>query len=158
MFFWISVGFVTAWAPYAVVSFLFIFHKEHLYMAPQGFVFPALFAKRSHVYNPFIYFYFNKTFRRELRRLLLSLWLACVLGGNRVRVHTPAELQYPIHIQLQERAVVQKATFGLSQGRTRSKGRRKGNAAQSDSGGVLGRPVCTCWGSPSKKSPRHLGQ
>uniref|UniRef100_A0A3P9AUW8 Opsin-5 n=1 Tax=Maylandia zebra TaxID=106582 RepID=A0A3P9AUW8_9CICH len=85
MFFCISLGFVIAWAPYAVVSFLFIFHKEHRYMAPEGFVFPALFAKSSHIYNPFIYFYFNKTFQRELHRLLLSTYHK--LGGNRVGVH-----------------------------------------------------------------------
>ncbi|XP_037305018.2 opsin 8, group member c [Pungitius pungitius] len=154
MFFCISLGFVVAWAPYAVVSFLFIFHKERLYMAPGGFVFPALFAKSSHVYNPFIYFYYNKTFRRELRHLLPWWWP--VPGWNRVRVHTPAELQYPIHIQLQDRAAVQKRTFGLSQ--DGGKGRRKGRAAQSDSGRVPGRPVYTCWGSPAERSPRHLGQ
>uniref|UniRef100_A0A8C9WU42 Opsin 8, group member c n=1 Tax=Sander lucioperca TaxID=283035 RepID=A0A8C9WU42_SANLU len=72
MFFCISLGFVIAWAPYTIVSFLFIFHKGSQYMAPEGFVFPALFAKSSHIYNPFIYFYFNKPFQKELRCLLLS--------------------------------------------------------------------------------------
>ncbi|XP_061602965.1 opsin 8, group member c [Cololabis saira] len=106
MFFCISLGFVIAWAPYAVVSFLFIFHKEPWYMAPEGFVLPALFAKSSHIYNPFIYFYFNKTFRRELRCLLLSSYRR--LGGNRVGVHVSVDQQapHPIHIQLQERGCV----------------------------------------------------
>lgn len=146
MFFCISLGFVVAWAPYAIVSFLFIFHKENRYMAPEGFVFPALFAKSSHIYNPFIYFYFNKTFQQELRRLLLSLWPK--LGGNRVGVHTATVLQapsHPIHIQLQERGCVQKKNFGLSQDRTYSNSK--------GSNRVVGRPVYACWGSKNAPSP-----
>ncbi|XP_075303498.1 LOW QUALITY PROTEIN: opsin-5 [Anarrhichthys ocellatus] len=152
MFFCISLGFVIAWAPYAVVSFLFIFHKENKYMAPEGFVFPALFAKSSHIYNPFIYFYFNKTFRRELRCLLLPLWPT--LGGNQVSVHSATGHQHPIHIQLQERACVQNRPFGLSRDPTLSKS--KGKAVHNSGNPVPGRPVCTCWGSPSKKSSHHL--
>ncbi|KAL2082531.1 hypothetical protein ACEWY4_022349 [Coilia grayii] len=103
MFFCISMGFVVAWAPYTVVSFLYIFHKEDLYMAPAGFVFPALFAKSSHVYNPFIYFYFNRAFRQELRALL---WGLCPgVEPNRVGTHSPP-IPVPavpgIQIQLQE--------------------------------------------------------
>ncbi|XP_034383421.1 opsin 8, group member c [Cyclopterus lumpus] len=155
MFFCISLGFVIAWVPYAVVSLLFIFHRESQYMAPEGFVFPALFAKSSHVYNPFIYFYFNKTFRRELRCLLLSFWPK--LGGNRVSVHNAMVIQHPIHIQLQERARVPKRTFGLSQDQTLSKNKDKA-MHRSGSNPVPGRPVYTCWGSTSKKSLHHLGQ
>ncbi|XP_033847238.1 opsin 8, group member c [Periophthalmus magnuspinnatus] len=106
MFFCISLGFITAWAPYAVVSFLFIFHKGSGYMAPEGFVLPALFAKSSHIYNPFIYFYFNKTFQRDLRHLLSS---ACPsLGRNRVGVHLgPGHPgPHPIHIQMMEQPKV----------------------------------------------------
>ncbi|XP_036941379.1 opsin 8, group member c [Acanthopagrus latus] len=152
MFFCISLGFVIAWAPYAVVSFLFIFHKEHHYMAPEGFVFPALFAKSSHIYNPFIYFYFNKTFQREVRCLLLSVWPK--LGGNRVGVHISAGHQvpsHPIHIQLQERGCVQKKNFSLSQ--DRPQGKSKGKAAHTSSNPARSRPVYTCWGSTSKNAP-----
>ncbi|XP_076613029.1 opsin 8, group member c [Chaetodon auriga] len=162
MFFCISLGFVIAWAPYAVVSFLFIFHKGNWYMAPEGFVFPALFAKSSHIYNPFIYFYFNKTFQQEFRRLLLSFWPK--LGGNRVGVHISMGHQapsHPIHIQLQERGCVHKKSFGLSQDRTFSKG--KGRATHTSSNRVLSRQVYVCWGSkntppilnnkPAKDSP-----
>ncbi|XP_029281898.1 opsin 8, group member c isoform X2 [Cottoperca gobio] len=145
MFFCVSLGFVIAWAPYAIVSFLFIFHQENLYMAPVGFVFPALFAKSSHVYNPFIYFYFNKTFRRELRCLLLSVWPK--LGGNRVDVHITTVHQVPIHIELQERVCVQKKNFGLTRDRTRSK-------EKYDNTRVLGKSVYTCWGSMSKNTPK----
>ncbi|XP_029352961.1 opsin 8, group member c [Echeneis naucrates] len=152
MFFCISLGFVIAWAPYAVVSFLFIFHKEPQYMAPEGFVFPALFAKSSHIYNPYIYFYFNKTFQRELRCLLHSF--CPKLGANRVGVHLAAGHQPPylIHIQLQERGRGQRKNFGLSQDRTHSKSKSKGRAAHHSSDCVRDRPVYTCWGS-SKNIP-----
>ncbi len=154
MFFCISLGFVIAWAPYAVVSFLFIFHKENRYMAPEGFVFPAIFAKSSHIYNPFIYFYFNKTFQQELRCLLFFFWPK--LGGNRVGVHTATGLQapYPIHIQLQERGRTQKRNFGLTQDRT--SGKSKSQAMHISSNHVHGRPVYACWGSTSKNAPSLL--
>ncbi|XP_054474691.1 opsin 8, group member c [Anoplopoma fimbria] len=156
MFFCISLGFVVAWAPYAVVSLLFIFHRENQYMAPGGFVFPALFAKSSHIYNPFIYFYFNKTFRKELRCLILSLWPK--LGGNQVGVHIDTVHQLPIHIQLQERACVQKRTFSLTQDRTcsKGKGKGKGKVLNSRSNPVPGRPVYACWGSTSNNAPITL--
>ncbi|XP_039549490.1 opsin-5-like isoform X1 [Pimephales promelas] len=102
MFFCISFGFVLAWAPYTIVSFLFIFHKDAWYMAPEGFVFPALFAKSSHIYNPFIYFYFNKAFRQELRCLLSFMFPR--LAHNRVGVYTGNDVN-PMQIQLQEQVV-----------------------------------------------------
>uniref|UniRef100_A0A4W6F2H5 Opsin-5 n=1 Tax=Lates calcarifer TaxID=8187 RepID=A0A4W6F2H5_LATCA len=141
MFFCISFGFVIAWAPYAIVSFLFIFHKEHQYMAPEGFIFPALFAKSSHIYNPLIYFYFNKTFQRELRCMLVSLWPK--LEGNRVGVHISAghQIPYPIHIQLQERDRIRKSRDKV----THTSGKS-----------VHGRQVYTCWGSTSKNTPTVL--
>ncbi|XP_060907849.1 opsin 8, group member c [Labrus mixtus] len=152
MFFCISLGFVIAWAPYAVVSFLFIFHKDGRYMAPMGFVFPALFAKSSHIYNPFIYFYFNKTFKQELRCLLLSLWPK--LGGNRVGAHAISVQQapYPIHIQLQERLCTKKASFALSKDKPHSKSRAKssGRASNTSSHHFRDRQVYACWGSSSK--------
>ncbi|XP_048106888.1 opsin 8, group member c [Alosa alosa] len=111
MFFCISMGFIVAWTPYTVVSFLYIFHKQDTYMAPAGFVFPALFAKSSHVYNPVIYFYFNKAFRQELKVMLRSLCPGMV--SNRVEVLPAPVNQGPvvpaIQIQLQE----------LQQGRVR---------------------------------------
>ncbi|TKS75460.1 G-protein coupled receptor 136 [Collichthys lucidus] len=152
MFFCISLGFVIAWAPYSVVSFLFIFHKGNWYMAPEGFVFPALFAKSSHVYNPFIYFYFNKTFQQELRCLLWSLWPK--LGGNRVGTHIASERQapYPIHIQLQERGCLQKKNAVLYQDKTSSKSESesKDKAMHGNGNRVQGKPVYNCWGSSSR--------
>uniref|UniRef100_A0A3P8X0G7 Opsin 8, group member c n=1 Tax=Cynoglossus semilaevis TaxID=244447 RepID=A0A3P8X0G7_CYNSE len=128
MFFCISLGFVIAWAPYATVSFLFIFHRDHRYMAPEGFVLPALFAKSSHIYNPFIYFYFNKTFQRELRCLFVSLYSK--LRGNRVDVHVAVVPQptYPIHIQLQDRGCIKKKVLSSLQNKAHSKMERKHNS------------------------------
>ncbi|KAK7907695.1 hypothetical protein WMY93_016307 [Mugilogobius chulae] len=139
MFFCISMGFIIAWAPYAVVSFLFIFHEDSGYMAPEGFVFPALFAKSSHIYNPFIYFYFNRTFQRELRRLLGSAWP--LLRVNRVGVHLPNHQgPHPIHIQLMDPPKV-----GIKQDNCRVK--CKAHSTEN-------RPVYVCWGSiHSEKTP-----
>ncbi|KPP56500.1 hypothetical protein Z043_125874, partial [Scleropages formosus] len=112
MFFCISLGFIIAWASYMVVSF--IFHRDHWNLVSGGFVFPVLFAKSSHIYNPFIYLYFNKAFRQELQGLL-----TCVRFGwvpNCVRAHSSARNQAPlaIEIQLQEQgpwAVPRAAAF-----------------------------------------------
>lgn len=150
MFFCISFGFVIAWAPYAVVSFLFIFHKGDWYMAPEGFVFPALFAKSSHIYNPLIYFYFNKTFQQELRHLFMMVWPRA--RGNRVGIHVPPvnQTQGPIHIQLQERRCKAKKSRILSQDRTNSKSKSKNKEQEQNIGSFhLGRPVYVCWESTS---------
>lgn len=149
MFFCISLGFVIAWAPYAVVSFLFIFHKDNWYMAPEGFVFPALFAKSSHIYNPFIYFYFNKTFQQELRCLFITLWPR--LGGNRVGIHlaTGHHTPYPIHIQLQERGCAKKKKKSLSQDKSQSRTKSKGKAEHTSSNRFSCRQVYACWESTS---------
>lgn len=105
MFFCISLGFIVAWAPYTIVSLLSIFSAEGSRMAPVGFVFPALFAKSSHVYNPVIYFFFNKVFRQELRGLLRAVWPP--RGRGRVGVPPPAPPPppHPIQIQLQEQGL-----------------------------------------------------
>ncbi|CAL8315441.1 unnamed protein product [Lota lota] len=149
MFFSMSLGFILAWAPYAVVSFLFIFYKDHRYMAPGGFVFPALFAKSSHVYNPFIYFYFNKGFRRELRGLLRSLCPGLVSKRVGVRAASgplhgfralPRSEPRPIYIQLQE------------QGHLRSE-----NGGQAREAGPRDRVVGPCWGPKPRVSPAGVG-
>ncbi|XP_033991533.1 opsin 8, group member c [Trematomus bernacchii] len=151
MFFCVSLGFVIAWAPYAIVSFLFIFHEEHVYMASEGYLFPALFAKSSHIYNPFIYFYFNRTFQKELRHMLRSIGRK--LGGNRVSVHVPIEHHFPIHIQLQERRCVRKKRGGVSQDRTRSKSKSKEQEKCITNNQKL---VQTCWESTAKEAPKIL--
>ncbi|KAK5852806.1 hypothetical protein PBY51_006645 [Eleginops maclovinus] len=154
MFFGVSMGFVIAWAPYAIVSFLFIFYEDHVYMASEGYLFPALFAKSSHIYNPFIYFYFNRTFQRELRQMLLVIWPK--LGRNRVGVHFLIEHQFPIHIQMQERSRVQKKNVAVSQDRIQSKSKCKENEKCTTNNQVLDKPVQTCWESTLKEAPKIL--
>ncbi|XP_053140116.1 opsin-5-like isoform X2 [Hemicordylus capensis] len=64
----VSVGFLGAWTPYAAVSFWSIFHSSETipYFVT---LLPCLFAKSSTAYNPFIYYTFSKTFRREVKQL-----------------------------------------------------------------------------------------
>ncbi|KAM4600363.1 opsin 8, group member c [Polymixia lowei] len=153
MFFCISTGFVIAWAPYAVVSFLFIFHKDNWNMAPEGFVFPALFAKSSHVYNPFIYFYFNKAFQHELRCLLRSLFPGLAANRVGVRSATGHQAPHPIQIQLQERGAVQRGSFPLSNGKSNNTNKAKSKSKLSGSDHLHGRGVYPCWGSKPRVSP-----
>lgn len=66
----ISSGFLIAWTPYVSVSFWSMFHsQEQDHMTPLITLLPCLFAKSSTVYNPVIYFFFQRTTRQELRRL-----------------------------------------------------------------------------------------
>ena len=66
----ISSGFLIAWTPYVIVSFWSMFHSlEQDHMAPVITLLPCLFAKSSTVYNPFIYFIFQRTSSHKLLRL-----------------------------------------------------------------------------------------
>lgn len=63
----ISLGFFIAWTPYVAVSFWSMFHPhEQEHMTPLVTLLPCLFAKSSTVYNPFIYFFFQRASWREL--------------------------------------------------------------------------------------------
>ncbi|XP_015202578.2 opsin 8, group member c [Lepisosteus oculatus] len=139
MFFCISLGFVTAWAPYAVVSFLFIFHKDTWHLAPGGFIFPALFAKSSHVYNPFIYFYFNKTFRQELQCLVRSYFTGSARNRVSVSVNQP---QAPAVIEVQPRG--------------QSNLDRSTSHSQSNTNRVNAKAIYPCWVSKMIVAPASL--
>uniref|UniRef100_A0A4W5JMT0 Opsin 8, group member a n=1 Tax=Hucho hucho TaxID=62062 RepID=A0A4W5JMT0_9TELE len=66
----ISSGFIVAWSPYVVLSFWSMFHtKGKDSLAPVVSLLPCLFAKGSTAYNPFIYYIFRRSFRRQLRQL-----------------------------------------------------------------------------------------
>ncbi|KAJ8378805.1 hypothetical protein AAFF_G00236220 [Aldrovandia affinis] len=66
----ISSGFIVSWTPYVVVSFWTMFHSEGRDgIAPAVSLLPCLFAKCSTAYNPFIYYAFRRSFRRQLRQL-----------------------------------------------------------------------------------------
>ncbi|XP_037792552.1 lateral eye opsin-like [Penaeus monodon] len=71
VFFW-----ALAWTPYAVISMLGVF-SWHSALTPLATMLPALFAKLSTVYNPFIYAVSHPRYRQELGRRLP--WLCCVL-------------------------------------------------------------------------------
>lgn len=80
LFFWfqmammVSSGFLIAWTPYVAVSFWSMFNSQKQgQMAPSITLLPCLFAKSSTVYNPFIYFIFQRNsgprffhFRRQV--------------------------------------------------------------------------------------------
>ncbi|XP_047429140.1 opsin 8, group member a [Mugil cephalus] len=71
----ISLGFLVAWSPYVAVSFWSMFHsREQGRMTPFISLLPCLFAKSSTVYNPFIYFIFQRT---SAPRLLLFKRCVC---------------------------------------------------------------------------------
>ncbi|XP_050692044.1 rhodopsin-like [Eriocheir sinensis] len=66
-----------AWTPYAVVSLLgALSWRSHL--TPLSTMLPAVFAKLSTVYNPFIYAVSHPTYRQELARRLPGV--CCKLG------------------------------------------------------------------------------
>ncbi|XP_026197604.1 opsin 8, group member a [Anabas testudineus] len=66
----ISLGFFIAWTPYVAVSFWSMFHpQEQDHMTPFITLLPCLFAKSSTVYNPFIYFIFQRTLWHELPQI-----------------------------------------------------------------------------------------
>ncbi|MBN3318541.1 OPSD protein, partial [Atractosteus spatula] len=64
----ISTGFIVCWTPYVVVSFLTMFQSKDS-LTPVASLLPCLFAKSSTAYNPFIYYVFSRSFRRELRKM-----------------------------------------------------------------------------------------
>ncbi|KAG9337462.1 hypothetical protein JZ751_028652 [Albula glossodonta] len=67
----VSVGFMTSWVPYAVVSMWSMFSSSEA-IPLQVSLLPCLFAKASTVYNPLIYYAFSRTFRRQVHSLLPS--------------------------------------------------------------------------------------
>ena len=123
-------------------------------MAPVGFVLPALFAKSYHVYNPFIYFFFNKSFKQELRSLLCSIfpWLC----GNCVTVCVSSGplAPHPIQIQLQDQhqPLSLKGSLGFSQDPSNSKQKNGSNSGIR----LHGRVVYPCWMGKIRDTPSTL--
>ncbi|XP_068433600.1 opsin 8, group member a [Clinocottus analis] len=71
----ISLGFLFAWTPYVAVSYWSMSHtREQGRIAPLVTLLPCLFAKSSTVYNPFIYFLFQRASWQELLRLQRRLF------------------------------------------------------------------------------------
>uniref|UniRef100_A0A8C6SJ15 Opsin 8, group member a n=1 Tax=Neogobius melanostomus TaxID=47308 RepID=A0A8C6SJ15_9GOBI len=77
----ISMGFLIAWTPYVAVSFWSMHHAHSQdELSPFVTLLPCLFAKSSTAYNPFIYFFFQRSTRREQnggRKQALGDFLCC---------------------------------------------------------------------------------
>nr|BAX02588.1 opsin-3 [Trichiurus lepturus] len=63
--------FLVCWTPYAVVSMIEAFSRKSM-VSPTMAIIPSLFAKSSTAYNPLIYVFMSRKFRRCLLQLLCS--------------------------------------------------------------------------------------
>ncbi|KAM8831651.1 uncharacterized protein AB9W97_003161 [Spinachia spinachia] len=78
----ISSGFLFSWTPYLAVSLWSMFRpREQGHIPPLVALLPCLFAKSSTVYNPFIYFIFQRSSWQEVLRLQRRLF-CCWHRGN----------------------------------------------------------------------------
>ncbi|XP_072849267.2 opsin-3 [Pogona vitticeps] len=68
MCFLMITTFLVCWMPYAVVSLLVAYGYGHL-ITPTVAIVPSFFAKSSTAYNPVIYIFMNRKFRRCLMQL-----------------------------------------------------------------------------------------
>uniref|UniRef100_A0A8D0BUJ3 Opsin-3 n=1 Tax=Salvator merianae TaxID=96440 RepID=A0A8D0BUJ3_SALMN len=74
MCFLMITTFLICWMPYAVVSLLIAYGYDHL-ITPTVAVVPSFFAKSSTAYNPVIYIFMNRKFRRCLMQLFCIRFL-----------------------------------------------------------------------------------
>ncbi|KAI1894565.1 hypothetical protein AGOR_G00117090 [Albula goreensis] len=63
--------FLICWTPYAVVSMIEAFGKNHV-VTPTVAIIPSFFAKSSTAYNPIIYIFMSRKFRRCVLQLLCN--------------------------------------------------------------------------------------
>ncbi|XP_038816066.1 opsin-3-like [Salvelinus namaycush] len=63
--------FLVCWTPYAVVSMMEAFGRKSM-VTPAIAIIPSFFAKSSTTYNPLIYMFMSRKFRRCLLQLLCS--------------------------------------------------------------------------------------
>lgn len=144
MFFWISLGFVATRFPDGIVSFLFIFNKVHQNMAPWGFVFPALLAKSSHVYNLFIYFYFDNNFQKAFCQLFCNCLLGQEETGADIGFISEDENPRPTDIQLEDRSsVFQDRSKGGNRAEDGAEEEEEEKGGSSSHRAI--KPVHTCW-------------
>lgn len=73
MAFIMSLCFLFAWTPYAMVSLYAVIRVPKPIISPLVASLPALFAKTAACYNPVIYFLLFKKFRASLRKTLRPL-------------------------------------------------------------------------------------
>ncbi|KAJ0067272.1 hypothetical protein NL108_015463 [Boleophthalmus pectinirostris] len=82
MFLLMIFCFLVCWTPYAVVSMLEAFGRHRNMVSPTAAIIPSFFAKSSTAYNPLIYGFMSRKFRRCLLQLLCSRlsWLQRGVG------------------------------------------------------------------------------
>lgn len=71
MFLMMISCFLVCWTPYAVVSMLEAFGRKSV-ISPTVAIIPSFFAKSSIAYNPLIYAFMSRKFRRCMLQLLCS--------------------------------------------------------------------------------------
>ncbi|XP_077201109.1 opsin-3 [Paroedura picta] len=92
MCFLMIATFFICWTPYAVVSLLMAYGYGHL-ITPTVAIIPSFFAKSSTAYNPVIYIFMS----RKFRRCLLQLFCVRLLKFQRTLKDRPAvESEKPI--------------------------------------------------------------
>lgn len=82
--------FLLCWTPYAVVSMLEAFGRSRNMVSPTAAIIPSFFAKSSTAYNPLIYAFMSRKFRRCLLQLLCSR-LSWLQRGLKERPLAPVE-------------------------------------------------------------------
>ncbi|XP_056323510.1 vertebrate ancient long opsin a [Danio aesculapii] len=75
------VAFMVAWTPYAAFSIIITAHPS-MHLDPRLAAIPAFVAKTAAVYNPIIYVFMNKQFRKCLVQLLSCSKVTVVEGNN----------------------------------------------------------------------------
>ncbi|XP_039594829.1 opsin-3 [Polypterus senegalus] len=71
MFFLMISAFLICWTPYSVVSLLIAYGYKDI-VTPMAAVIPSFFAKSSTAYNPVIYIFMSRKFRRCLLKLFCA--------------------------------------------------------------------------------------
>ncbi|KAK6488585.1 opsin-5 [Huso huso] len=87
----VSVGFIGCWAPYAAVSLWSMFRSSDS-IPPLVSLLPCLFAKSATAYNPFIYYIFSKSFRKEIKLL------TCFCGKPDDLLNTVNMAENPVNV------------------------------------------------------------
>lgn len=82
--------FLLCWTPYAVVSMMEAFGRHRNMVSPTTAIIPSFFAKSSTAYNPLIYAFMSRKFRRCLLQLLCSR-LSWLQRGLKERPLAPVE-------------------------------------------------------------------
>uniref|UniRef100_A0A3Q3WX67 Rhodopsin n=1 Tax=Mola mola TaxID=94237 RepID=A0A3Q3WX67_MOLML len=67
------LAFLVSWLPYAAMSLVVIMNSS-VYIDPVIATIPVYLAKSSNVYNPIIYIFMNKQFRRYAAHTVLCVW------------------------------------------------------------------------------------